>query len=117
MLFGGGNTEFWHDVFILAKGFKPIYATVQELIMTKYLRNSFLATKVAFFFNEVYDFCNMNNLEYDKIKELVGMDERITTSPCRFLDPMEKEVLEVHVFPKDTRALLSQDCSNLFSSF
>ena len=55
MLFGGGNTEFWHDVFILAKGF-IIYATVQELIMTKYLRNSFLATKVAFL-NEVYDFC------------------------------------------------------------
>ena len=105
MLFGGGNTEFWHDVFILAKGFTPIYATVQELIMTKYLRNSFLATKVAFF-NEVYDFCQMNNLEYDKIKELVGMDERITTSHMQIPGPDGERGFGGACFPKDTRALL-----------
>ena len=49
MLFGGGNTEFWHDVFILVKGFKPMYASVEELILTKYLRNSFPATQGCIF--------------------------------------------------------------------
>ena len=73
--------------------------------MTKYLRNSFLATKVAFF-NEVYDFCQMNNLEYDKIKELVGMDERITTSHMQIPGPDGERGFGGACFPKDTRALL-----------
>ena len=29
-------------------------------------------------------FVQMNNLEYDKIKELVGMDERITQALCKY---------------------------------
>ena len=39
-------------------------STIPELILTKYLRNSFLATKVAFF-NEVFDLVDpptVNNL-------------------------------------------------------
>ena len=53
MLFGGGNTDFWYDIFILAKGFTPVYATVEELIMAKYLRNSFSCYKGSIFPNEV----------------------------------------------------------------
>ena len=30
MLFGGDNIDFWEEVFILAKGFKPVYGTIQE---------------------------------------------------------------------------------------
>ena len=79
MLFGGADTDFWYDIFIFAKGFQPVYGTIEQLIMAKYLRNSFLATKVAFF-NEVYDFCKATDIDYEKVAELVGMDERITRS-------------------------------------
>ena len=65
MLFGGADTDFWYDIFILAKGFQPVYGTIEQLIMAKYLRNSFLATKVAFF-NEVYDFCSWNGRKNHK---------------------------------------------------
>ena len=105
MLFGGGNTEFWHDVFILVKGFQPMYARVEELIITKYLRNSFLATKVAFF-NEVFDFCKMTNLDYEKISELVGIDKRITKSHMQVPGPDGERGFGGACFPKDTRALL-----------
>ena len=105
MLFGGGNTDFWYDIFILAKGFTPVYATVEELIMAKYLRNSFLATKVAFF-NEVHHFCMMNDISYEKLSELVGMDERITHSHMKVPDQMAKKDLVGLVFLKDTKALL-----------
>ena len=38
----GGNVEFWNDVFILCKGFNPIYATIEELILNsnKVIQNS-----------------------------------------------------------------------------
>ena len=105
MLFGGGNTDFWYDIFILAKGFTPVYATVEELIMAKYLRNSFLATKVAFF-NEVHHFCMMNDISYEKLSELVGMDERITHSHMKVPGPDGEKGFGGACFPKDTKALL-----------
>ena len=105
MLFGGGNTEFWHDVFILVKGFKPMYASVEELILTKYLRNSFLATKVAFF-NEVYDFCQNTNINYNNVAEMVGMDDRITRSHMQIPGPDGERGFGGACFPKDTMALL-----------
>tara|TARA_B100001057_G_scaffold379728_1_gene385324 strand:- start:2470 stop:3225 length:756 start_codon:yes stop_codon:yes gene_type:complete len=105
MLFGGGNVEFWNDVFILCKGFEPIYATVEELILTKYLRNSFLATKVAFF-NEVYDLCESADIDYNQVKALVGMDERITHSHMLIPGPDGDRGFGGACFPKDTEALL-----------
>ena len=105
MLFGGGNVEFWNDVFILCKGFDPIYATVEELILTKYLRNSFLATKVAFF-NEVFDLCETAGIDYNQVKALVGMDERITHSHMHVPGPDGDRGFGGACFPKDTEALL-----------
>tara|TARA_B100001057_G_C22824100_1_gene940638 strand:- start:1139 stop:1894 length:756 start_codon:yes stop_codon:yes gene_type:complete len=105
MLFGGGNVEFWNDVFILCKGFDPIYATVEELIFTKYLRNSFLATKVAFF-NEVFNLCKTAGIDYNQVKALVGMDERITHSHMQVPGPDGDRGFGGACFPKDTEALL-----------
>ena len=105
MLFGGGNVEFWNDIFIRCKDFEPMYATVEELILTKYLRNSFLATKVAFF-NEVYDFCQNNNIDYNNVAEMVGMDERITKSHMQIPGPDGERGFGGACFPKDTMALL-----------
>jgi len=105
MLFGGGNVEFWNDIFILCKGFEPIYATVEELILTKYLRNSFLATKVAFF-NEVYNLCEKAGIDYNQVKALVGMDERITHSHMNVPGPDGDRGFGGACFPKDTKALI-----------
>ena len=105
MLFGGADTDFWYDIFILAKGFQPVYGTIEQLIMAKYLRNSFLATKVAFF-NEVYDFCKATEIDYEKVAELVGMDERITRSHMKVPGPDGQRGFGGACFPKDTNALL-----------
>jgi len=105
MLFGGGNVEFWNDVFILCKGFNPIYATIEELILTKYLRNSFLATKVAFF-NEVFDLCESAGIDYNQVKALVGEDKRITHSHMQVPGPDGDKGFGGACFPKDTEALL-----------
>jgi len=105
MLFGGGNTDFWEEVFILCKGFVAVYGTVEELIFTKYLRNSFLATKVAFF-NEVYDMCEVAGIDYNNVKNLVGMDERITHSHMQVPGPDGDRGFGGACFPKDTKALL-----------
>ena len=101
MMFGGIDTRFWFDVFEV----KPIFADVEELILAKYFRNAFLATKVAFF-NEAYNFCIENNLDYNKISELVGMDKRITKSHMQVPGPDGKLGFGGACFPKDTNALL-----------
>ena len=105
MLFGGGNKEFWNDVFIECKAFDPIYATVEELILTKYLRNSFLATKVAFF-NEAFNLCETAGIDYNQVKALVGMDDRITHSHMQVPGPDGERGFGGACFPKDTKALL-----------
>ena len=73
MFFGGGDEYFWIDIFNPCKKFTPIFSSIPELILMKYVRNSFLATKVAFF-NEIYDLCSKMNLQYDEVSYLVGMD-------------------------------------------
>lgn len=105
MLFGGGNIGFWNDIFIECKAYDPIYATVEELILTKYLRNSFLATKVAFF-NEVFDLCETAGIDYNQVKALVGMDERITHSHMHVPGPDGDRGFGGACFPKDTKALI-----------
>ena len=46
--------------------------------MIKLFRNCFLATKVAFC-NEMYQFCSLN-VNYENVRKLATMDERITES-------------------------------------
>ena len=77
---------------------------VEELILTKYLRNSFLATKVAFF-NEVYNLCEKAGIDYNQVKALVGMDERITHSHMNVPGPDGDRGFGGACFPKDSLAL------------
>jgi UDPglucose 6-dehydrogenase len=75
-------------------------AEPQELITAKAVRNSFLATKVAFF-NEVYDYCQANNIDYESVADVVGADSRITRSHTQITD---ERGFGGHCFPKDTKA-------------
>lgn len=105
ILFGGDNKEFWNDVFIECKAYDPIYATIEELILTKYLRNSFLATKVAFF-NQAFDLCETAGVDYNQVKAMVGLDNRITHSHIHVPGPDGYRGFGGACFPKDTEALL-----------
>ena len=102
---GGDEVGFWHAVFRVAfddPTFTTEVAVVEELILAKYFRNGFLATKVAFF-NQVYDLCSATGINYDIVRHLVAEDARIGHS--------HTEVTNVrgfggHCFPKDAAALL-----------
>lgn len=48
----------------------------KEAEITKLMLNSFWATKVAFA-NEMYDICNLSNIDYNNVHNLVLGDERI----------------------------------------
>jgi UDPglucose 6-dehydrogenase len=100
---GGDGVDFWSEVF--KKSF-PKASTVimkpEELVLVKYFRNAFLATKVSFF-NQVYDLCQAFNIDYKNVAAGIGHDPRIGSS--------HTEVTAArgwggHCFPKDLAALL-----------
>jgi len=102
---GGDNTDFWKDVFVTAfKGLIDVQTqfSPEELILTKYFENSFLATKVAFF-NQIYDLCDATNINYENVSYLVGSDSRIGYSHTKVT---EERGFGGHCFPKDTSAIL-----------
>ena len=92
-------TEFFKKRFPTAV--YSVRKSAQELILAKYFRNSFLATKVAFF-NQIYDLADKMGLNYDLIREVVADDERIGRSHT---DITEERGFGGHCFPKDTMAI------------
>ena len=101
---GGKNTGFWADVFITALGKIDVeIAKPEELITAKVVRNSFLALKVSFF-NQVYDYCKAQNIDYDSVADVVGDDSRITRSHTQIT---EERGFGGHCFPKDTTAFVT----------
>lgn len=100
---GGGNTNFWGELLVEALGQINVdIAKPEELILVKYFRNSFLATKVSFF-NQIFDLCeSMENVDYDKVKELITVDKRIGDSHSSVT---EQRGFGGHCFPKDTQAI------------
>jgi UDPglucose 6-dehydrogenase len=82
MILGGNDTnEHWGNIFrtALPKLKTVFYCSAKEASITKYSINSFLATKVAFF-NQIYDICQSNNIDYDVVRTLITLDNRIGTS-------------------------------------
>ena len=43
--------------------------------MIKYVRNTFLATKVAYC-NEIYNYCLNNNIDYNIVKNIAFSDKK-----------------------------------------
>lgn len=75
--------------------------SAQELILAKYFRNSFLATKVAFF-NQIYDLADKMGLSYELIRDVISEDNRIGRSHT---DITAERGFGGHCFPKDTMAI------------
>lgn len=79
----------------------------KEAELAKYTRNCFLATKVSFF-NEINNFCEEKNIEYQRIKELVILDSRINASHTCVPGPDGKKGFGGTCFPKDMHSLSFQ---------
>ena len=62
---------------ILYSNLQTIYNREAEMI--KLFKNSFLATKISVC-NEIYSFCENKKINYDVIKNVVSLDERINSS-------------------------------------
>jgi UDPglucose 6-dehydrogenase len=102
---GGDEVGFWHTVFRVAindSTFTTEVATVEELILAKYFRNSFLAIKVAFF-NQVYDLCDATGINYDIVKHMIAKDTRIGSSHTEIT---QQRGFGGHCFIKDTNAIV-----------
>lgn len=96
---GHAWTKFFKKRFPIA--IYSVRKSAQELILAKYFRNSFLATKVIFF-NQIYDLADTMGLSYDLIREVVADDERIGRSHT---DITEERGFGGHCFPKDIMAI------------
>lgn len=109
MLFAGGNEDHWVKIMKACPTFAykvfSIYQCPKDLILAKYTINSFLALKVAFF-NQVFDFCKANEIDYDTVKNMVSTDPRIGSS---HMVVTEERGFGGACFPKDTSALLEMD--------
>lgn len=99
---GGGDLGFWTHV-LKPLGTEFEYANPEELILAKYYRNAFLATKVIFF-NQVHDMCNNAQVDPDKVIEIVSADKRIGKSHTSVT---AERGFGGHCFPKDTEAILA----------
>lgn len=100
----GGNTDYWRDFYSYPyPEIKVSLCTPQDAIAIKYFRNAFLATKCSFF-NEIYEFCEKLNLNYDCVRWGVTADPRIGESHT-FVEK-DSRGWGGMCFPKDTAALL-----------
>ena len=101
-----GVYEFWASVLeqtIWGGSGSSRFAEPEALILAKYFRNSFLATKVAFF-NQIYDLCEATGIDYQTVSRHIGNDERIGHSHTQVT---VDRGYGGACFPKDTRAILA----------
>jgi len=105
---GGGNIDYWQSFFVNILGKVSTVSTPEELILAKYFRNSFLATKVTFF-NQMYDLCDQLDIDYEQVKSVVTADNRIGHSHS---EVTKERGYGGHCLPKDTQALVQSALHN-----
>tara|TARA_Y100000588_G_scaffold390437_1_gene495909 strand:+ start:6520 stop:7368 length:849 start_codon:yes stop_codon:yes gene_type:complete len=93
----------WRDGTLINKP-EMFFSTTEEAELTKYTRNCFLATKVSFF-NEVHSFCEAKDIDYEKLVQMVTLDDRINKSHTLVPGPDGKKGFGGTCFPKDMSAL------------
>jgi len=102
-----GDTDYWRDQYSMnwSSTVKINIVSPEEAIAIKYFRNAYLATKVSFF-NEIYDFCQTYDIDFDQVRGGVGADERIGNSHTFVMPDQGVRGFGGMCFPKDTSALL-----------
>ena len=93
-----------------------LFCDNKEAEMIKYVRNCFLSVKVSFF-NEIYELCQKKNINFEKVRELSVIDERIGNSHSSVPGHDGKFGYGGTCFPKDMNSLLSQMNSTDMNSY
>ncbi|AYV84289.1 MAG: hypothetical protein Hyperionvirus21_23 [Hyperionvirus sp.] len=83
------------------------WMTNTEAEMVKYYRNTFLAVKVSYA-NELHEFCVKKNLDYEKIRKIAAVDDRIGLSHTQVPGADGSYGYGGSCLPKDVRGLLSE---------
>jgi UDPglucose 6-dehydrogenase len=88
----------------------------KEAEMTKYFRNTFLAMKVSFC-NEIFDYCQNRGVNYDVVRKMAGLDDRIGESHMMVPGNDGHRGFGGTCFPKDTSALWNDFKDNGVESY
>lgn len=96
-----------HSDGLLVNSPKMHFLTTEEAELVKYVRNCFLATKVSFF-NEIYSFCEFREIDYNRVRDIVILDDRIGDAHTKVPGPDGKRGFGGTCFPKDMAAFRSQ---------
>lgn len=83
------------------------FVTTDLAELAKLTRNVFLAVKVSFF-NEISEFCEHNEMNYQALRPLVAKDPRIGDSHTKVPGPDGKHGYGGTCFPKDISSLVYQ---------
>jgi len=80
------------------------FLTNKEAEMVKMFRNCYLATKVSFC-NEMYEFCEKKNINYENVRKVAANDDRILHSHTQVPGHDGLKGFGGTCFPKDTSSL------------
>jgi UDPglucose 6-dehydrogenase len=108
MVLGGFDANWmWENLFksSLKNLNTVIHCTLTEASTLKYAANCFLSVKLSFF-NQIYDMCQQNGADYNRIVELLQMDERIGSSHMQVPGSDGLRGFGGACFPKDTSAFM-----------
>ena len=83
-----------------------IYTPSKEAELIKLFRNNFLSLKVSFC-NEIYDYCEKINVNYDTVSKIACLDKRIGQSHISVPGHDGKRGFGGTCFPKDSNNLLN----------
>jgi UDP-glucuronate decarboxylase len=93
-----------------------IFMKSNEAEMVKIIKNTYLANKVGFF-NEMYDIAEKLNIDYDKVIDVVKMDERIGATHMKVPGYNDTRGYGGTCFPKDMNSLYALMNTNEIKSY
>jgi len=112
IIIGGDGGKIVKQMFRKVFPKIPIVLTKSKTAeMVKYFTNCFLATKVTFA-NQMFQICNNDNVDYDKVCEYALYDKRIGKSHLAVPGPDGDLGFGGHCFPKDLAAMIAFGSTN-----
>lgn len=108
-IIGGNVLAYQREAERILKLVQPLkasaFVSIGEAALTKYIINTFLATKVAFM-NEMYDLAESYGYDWRKMALLLKSDSRLGDSHFRVPGPDGLFGFGGACFPKDTEAMI-----------
>lgn len=109
IIIGGSVIAYQREAERILKQVQPIknvaFTGIGEAALTKYIINSFLATKVVFM-NEMAELATAHGYDWRKMRIFVDVDKRIGKSHTQVPGPDGQYGFGGMCFPKDTNALV-----------